>query len=85
MCRVLYLIYAGHPFIHLVQCDIAAVVLLLSAWVRYAGTARSLPKGGAYALIIIGQVGMHPETPLFLSVSCLLRRFLLSRNQYSRF
>jgi len=30
---------------------------LLSAWVRYAGTARSLSKGGAYTLILIGQVG----------------------------
>ncbi|KAI9442617.1 MFS general substrate transporter [Lactarius indigo] len=30
-------------------------VLLLSAWVRYAGTARSLSKHGAYTLIIIGQ------------------------------
>ncbi|KAH8994743.1 MFS general substrate transporter [Lactarius hatsudake] len=36
-------------------CHLATVVLLLSAWVRYAGTARSLPKRGAYALIIIGQ------------------------------
>ncbi|KAI0268881.1 MFS general substrate transporter [Gloeopeniophorella convolvens] len=36
-------------------CDIATVSLLLSAWVRYAGTARSLSKHGAYALIILGQ------------------------------
>lgn len=38
------------------QCDIAAVLLLLSAWVRYAGTARSLSKGGAYTFIFMGQV-----------------------------
>lgn len=36
-------------------CLIATFMLLLSAWVRYAGTARSLPKQGAYALVIIGQ------------------------------
>jgi len=36
-------------------CDVAAVLLLVSAWVRYAGTVRSLSKGGAYAFIIIGQ------------------------------
>ncbi|KAN0135398.1 MFS general substrate transporter [Lactarius tabidus] len=36
-------------------CHIATFLLLLSAWVRYAGTARSLPKNGAYTLIIIGQ------------------------------
>ncbi|KAH9979057.1 MFS general substrate transporter [Lactifluus volemus] len=36
-------------------CDIATATLLLSAWIRYAGTAQSLPKGGAYAFLIIGQ------------------------------
>ncbi|KAL5499054.1 hypothetical protein ACEPAH_1572 [Sanghuangporus vaninii] len=29
--------------------------LILSAWIRYAGTARSLNSRGAYALLIIGQ------------------------------
>ncbi|KAH9985811.1 MFS general substrate transporter [Russula compacta] len=44
-------------------CDIAAVLLLLSAWVRYAGTARSLSIGGAYALIIMGQaLSAVPQT-----------------------
>ena len=38
-------------------------MLLLSAWMQYAGTARSLPENGAYALIIIGQVRVHPRTP----------------------
>ncbi|KAI9437900.1 MFS general substrate transporter [Russula earlei] len=36
-------------------CEIATGLLLLSAWVRYAGTARSLSKGGAYTLIFLGQ------------------------------
>ncbi|KAH9993244.1 hypothetical protein BJV77DRAFT_999502 [Russula vinacea] len=37
-------------------CDIATALILLSAWVRFAGTSRSLPKGGAYALILFGQL-----------------------------
>jgi MFS transporter, FLVCR family, MFS-domain-containing protein 7 len=49
--------YAVYTLILLVQCDIATALLLLSAWVRYAGTSRSLSKGGAYSLIFIGQVG----------------------------
>lgn len=46
-----------HLLIPLVQCDIATILIILSAWVRYAGTPRTLPKGGAYFLILIGQVG----------------------------
>jgi hypothetical protein len=61
-----------HLLIPLVQCDIATILILVSAWVRYAGTPRTLPKGGAYSLIIIGQVGKHSRTlssilPLMLS------------------
>ena len=43
------------------QCDVGAVGLILSAWVRYAGTARSLSPNSAYALLIVGQVipGYH--------------------------
>jgi hypothetical protein len=47
-----------------VQCDVATILLLLSGWVRYAGTAQSLSKSGAYALIIIGQVGKQPRNTL---------------------
>lgn len=46
-------------------CDIAALLLLLSAWVRYAGTSRSLSKGGAYSLIIIGQALSAVSQPVF--------------------
>ena len=35
-------------------------MMILSAWVRYAGTARSLSSGGAYALLMVGQVGSLP-------------------------
>jgi MFS transporter, FLVCR family, MFS-domain-containing protein 7 len=38
------------------QCQIAAPLLLVSAWVRYAGTVRGIPVNGSYALLIIGQV-----------------------------
>lgn len=48
-----------------IQCHIATFSLLLSAWVRYAGTGRSLPKHGAYALVIIGQVRTPSPTLLF--------------------
>jgi len=36
-------------------CDVGAVCLIVSAWVRYAGTARSLSPNGAYVLLIFGQ------------------------------
>lgn len=37
------------------QCDIGAVALLLSAWLRFSGTAKTLSKTDSYALVIIGQ------------------------------
>ncbi|KAI0066126.1 MFS general substrate transporter [Artomyces pyxidatus] len=46
-------------------CDIATVALLLSAWVRYAGTAHSLDKQSAYALIIIGQLLSAISQPVY--------------------
>ena len=67
LCR-----YAVYLLILPVQCDIATVLVLLSAWIRYAGTSRSLSKGGAYSLIIIGQVGENPRTPSF-DFSCFLQ------------
>jgi len=36
-------------------CDLGAIALIISAWIRYAGTARSLSSGSAYALLFIGQ------------------------------
>jgi len=30
--------------------------MILSAWIRYAGTAKSLSPRGAYALLMVGQV-----------------------------
>ena len=38
------------------QCDLGSICLILAAWIRYAGTARSLSGNRAYALLIIGQV-----------------------------
>ena len=38
------------------QCDVGAVTLLISAWIRYAGIIPSLPVNGAYALLFLGQV-----------------------------
>ena len=69
------------------QCDIATILLLLSGWVRYAGTVRSLSKGGAYALIILGQVRRHLENT-FLPLRLMLwlgtfRRFFISIPDFS--
>lgn len=38
------------------QCYIGGVLFVLSAWIRYAGTANGLSSGSAYALILVGQV-----------------------------
>ena len=48
----------------ILQCDIGTVCLFISAWVRYAGTARSLSPNSAYALLIVGQV--MPEVPIVI-------------------
>jgi len=45
--------------------DVATILLLLSGWIRYAGTARSLSKGGAYALIILGQAFSGVSSSLY--------------------
>ncbi|KAK2467889.1 hypothetical protein APHAL10511_000184 [Amanita phalloides] len=36
-------------------CQIGAVAMILSSWIRYAGTAHTLSGSRAYALLIIGQ------------------------------
>ena len=70
VCSVSF--YAVYLLISLAQCDIASALILLSAWIRYAGTSRSLSKGGAYSLIIIGQVGNKSQDSL-LHFSCFLQ------------
>ncbi|KAF8160671.1 major facilitator superfamily domain-containing protein [Crassisporium funariophilum] len=46
-------------------CDIGAVALIISAWVRYAGTAQSLSPKGAYALLIVGQFFASIAQPIY--------------------
>ncbi|KAF9567930.1 MFS general substrate transporter [Agrocybe pediades] len=46
-------------------CDLGAMALILSAWIRYAGTARSLTPGGAYALLIVGQFFASIAQPIY--------------------
>jgi len=55
-----------HLLISTAQCNIATLLLLSSAWVRYAGTTRSLSKDGAYAFIITAQVGKATLPPVFV-------------------
>ena len=67
-----------HLLISTLQCDIATLLLLLSAWIRYAGTAQTLSKGGAYTLIIIGQVGKT-------TLKSFPRRLILSSGTFCSF
>ncbi|KAG6885921.1 hypothetical protein C0993_007939 [Termitomyces sp. T159_Od127] len=46
-------------------CEVAAVALLISAWVRYAGTAKSLSTQHSYALVIIGQFFAAIAQPIY--------------------
>ncbi|KAJ7783079.1 major facilitator superfamily domain-containing protein [Mycena metata] len=46
-------------------CDLAAACLLISAWVRYAGTSHSLSRGGAYGVLFTGQFFSALAQPVF--------------------
>ncbi|KAJ7084336.1 major facilitator superfamily domain-containing protein [Mycena belliarum] len=46
-------------------CDIGAAALLVSAWIRYAGTVQSLSNRGAYALLFFGQASEVSNIPSF--------------------
>ncbi|PPQ93805.1 hypothetical protein CVT25_013514 [Psilocybe cyanescens] len=46
-------------------CEIGAVALILSAWIRYSGTARSLSPRGSYALLILGQFFVSIAQPTY--------------------
>ena len=77
MCTCRVSSHAAHLLISTEQCDIATILLLLSAWVRYAGTSRSLSKGGAYSLLIIGQVSTGKGPPKFFLPFRLMHLHLL--------
>lgn len=51
--------------LHLGKCDVGAMGLLVSAWLRYAGTKTS-SKQGSYALLIVGQVCLFASFITFL-------------------
>ncbi|KAI0030798.1 major facilitator superfamily domain-containing protein [Vararia minispora EC-137] len=46
-------------------CYLASLCLLISGWIRYAGTAKGLSKNGAYALIILGQFFSGMSQPVY--------------------
>ncbi|KAF8629274.1 hypothetical protein AX17_005852 [Amanita inopinata Kibby_2008] len=46
-------------------CRIGAAALVLSSWIRYAGTAHTLSGGRAYALLIIGQFFASIAQPIY--------------------
>ncbi|QRV79125.1 major facilitator superfamily transporter [Ceratobasidium sp. AG-Ba] len=39
-----------------ISCAIGSLCLLISAWIRYASTAKSLSSEGKYALLLLGQI-----------------------------
>lgn len=45
------------------QFILAALILILASWLRFAGTAHSLSPNGAYALLFIGQVTTTTVAP----------------------
>ncbi|EPS98253.1 hypothetical protein FOMPIDRAFT_1031576 [Fomitopsis schrenkii] len=47
------------------SCYIGGALLTIAAWIRYAGTARSLSVGGAYTLILIAQLCSGFIVPIF--------------------
>jgi len=46
-------------------CYIGSIALILSAWIRFSGTARSLSRNGAYTLLLIGQILASVAQPMF--------------------
>ncbi|KAK7035498.1 hypothetical protein VNI00_011791 [Paramarasmius palmivorus] len=46
-------------------CDLGAICLILAAWIRYAGTPRTLSSESAYALLMIGQTFAAIAQPLY--------------------
>lgn len=50
------------------QCYLGGLFLLLSAWIRYAGTIHGLSKESSYALLMVGQVCLYlPTTRVYLA------------------
>ncbi|GLB37685.1 putative MFS general substrate transporter [Lyophyllum shimeji] len=47
------------------SCDIGAGMLIISAWLRYAGTVKSLSPQHSYALIIVGQFFAAIAQPIY--------------------
>ncbi|GJE88933.1 MFS general substrate transporter [Phanerochaete sordida] len=48
-----------------VTCYIATSLLILSAWIRYAGSAYPRDKGGSYTLMMVGQILAGAAQPTF--------------------
>ncbi|KAG8990590.1 hypothetical protein FRB90_001697 [Tulasnella sp. 427] len=47
------------------QCIFAAGVQVISGWLRYAGTAKSLSPNGTFALFLLAQFGTGVSQPFF--------------------
>lgn len=72
-----------------IQCIFSAAVLVLAAWLRFAGIAHSLSPNGAYALLIVSQVELasHPISSCSTTAhhsSCSLSSSQESVNRFSK-
>ncbi|EJC99340.1 MFS general substrate transporter [Fomitiporia mediterranea MF3/22] len=66
----------GASTVDTAQYAIGAGFLVVSAWVRFAGTAHSLNSQGAYALLIIGQLlGAIPQIIFQIIFQVLVPKF----------
>lgn len=50
------------------SCFGGAVLLILSGWIRFAGTPKSLSPASAYALLVLGQILAAISQPIFLVI-----------------
>ncbi|KAJ3877744.1 major facilitator superfamily domain-containing protein [Lentinula edodes] len=46
-------------------CDFGAAALVISAWIRYAGTVKSLSTNSSYALLMLGQCFAAIAQPIY--------------------
>ncbi|KAG8905724.1 hypothetical protein FRC00_013077, partial [Tulasnella sp. 408] len=50
-------------------CIFAAAILVVAAWLRYAGTAHSLDSNGAYALLLVAQLLTGVAQPFYQALA----------------
>jgi len=59
------------------KCEIGAIFLVISAWIRYAGTTGSLSSSGAYGLLIFASVRQYINT---VDIHCNIDNYHYARS-----